>query len=324
MTVDIGVFGCGKIAEKHFNAYEKIDGVNIVATDIDPEKRSVVEGRDIEWCPDPEILFDDVDAVDICTPVSTHGELIFDALAADKDIFCEKPLAENADEARAIQQEATQSEGSLIVGYLYRYHPAFEFAQSVLAKDIIGDPYYAIFRVGGRGSASTWKHKKSTGGGAGNEMLVHMLDLISWQFGPVETIRNAQSDIILNQREIDGETVNATAEDAVLLQMKTESNVQIVCQSDLITPSYMNYVEIHGTNGTLWTTILDHFPSFVYCKEPRGIFDRGHNFREFDRVDLFKKELSHFVDCVHNDTDPNWDSVSDSVQIHRIIDEALD
>lgn len=324
MSVNIGIFGCGKIAEKHFNAYDKIDGINLVATDIDPDKRKLVERRDIEWCSDPETLLDsDIDAVDICTPVSTHCDLILDAMAAGKDVFCEKPLAEDSAEAMAIKERADQSDASLMIGYLYRYHPAFQFANSVLADGIIGDPYYAIFRVGGRGSASAWKHEKSSGGGAGNEMLVHMLDLITWQFGPIETVESTHTDIVLGQREIDGETVDATAEDAILLQLQTETDVQIVCQSDLITPSYMNYVEIQGTNGSLWTTILDYLPSFVYCKEPRGIFDRGHNFREFDRVDLFERELSHFVDCVANGTEPEWDSAADSIQIHQIIDNAL-
>ena len=325
MTVRIGVIGCGKIAEKHFNAYKDIEGVELVATDIDQTKREAVERRSIEWCPDhEELLESDVDAVDICTPVTTHADLILDALDADKDVFCEKPLAESAAEAEVIKERADQSDNTLMVGYLYRFHPAFQFASSVLEDGIIGDPYYAIFRVGGRGNASAWKHKSASAGGAGNEMLVHMLDLITWQFGPVETIRSAQSDIVLDQREIDGETVDATAEDAILLQLQTERDVDIVCQSDLITPSYMNYVEIQGTNGSLWTTILDYFPSFVYCKEPSGIFDRGHNFREFDRVDLFEKELSHFVDCVAGRRDPEWDSAADSVQIHRIIDQALD
>lgn len=325
MSVQIGVIGCGKIAEKHFNAYKKIDGVELVATDIDSSKRTAVERRGIDWCVDTEtLLSSDVDAVDICTPVSTHADLILDALAADKDIFCEKPLAEDAAEAAAIQERAAQSENTLMVGYLYRYHPAFQFANEVMADGVIGDPYYAIFRVGGRGSASAWKHKASSGGGAGNEMLVHMLDLITWQFGAIDTVESAQTDIVLDEREIDGESVDATAEDAILLQLQTESDVDIVCQSDLITPSYMNYVEIQGTNGSLWTTILDYFPSFVYCKEPRGIFDRGHNFREFNRVDLFEKELSHFVECVDNGTEPKWDSAADSVQIHQIIDEALD
>jgi predicted dehydrogenase len=324
MSVRIGVIGCGKIANKHFSAYKKIDDTEVVATDIDPEKREKVERHGFEWAESVDSLLDsDLDGVDICTPVSTHNELIERALNAGNDVFCEKPLAESEEDARDIQAKAQASPNSVMVGYLYRYHPAFQFAQSVLKDNIIGEPYYAIFRVGGRGSASVWKHKASMGGGVANEMLVHMLDLISWYFDDIETARNLHSKTILNEREVDGETIEATAIDTALLELQTSCGVDVICQSDLITPSYMNYVEIQGTNGSLFTTILDYFPTFVYCEEPRGIFDRGHNYREFDRTDLFEKELSEFVATVANGDDPQWDSVQDSVNIHRIIDESL-
>ena len=322
--IRIGVIGCGKIAEKHFSAYKSLDGVEVVASDIDASKRDVVEQNGIDWHPDPDaLLHSDVDAIDICTPVTTHADLIMEALAADKDVFTEKPLATNAVEAREIQEAAAGSDHTVMVGYLYRYHPAFQFARSVLSDHVIGTPYYGIFRVGGRGSASAWKHKAESAGGAANEMLVHMLDLIMWYFEGIDGVENLHTDIVLEQREIDGQTVDVTAEDVILLQVETESDVDLVCQSDLVTPSYMNYVEIQGSNGSLWTTILDYFPSFVYCKEPHGIFDRGHNFREFDRVDLFEKELAKFVDCVRTGAEPRWDSVADSVRIHELIDETI-
>jgi len=324
MTVTIGVVGCGKIAEKHFSAYQKLDNVEIVATDVDESMAAKVTRMGFEWADDPHALIDGdrVDAIDVCTPVSTHADIILRALATDKDVFCEKPLATSVEDVEAIYEATRETENTLMVGYLYRYHPAFEFARDALFNEIIGDPYYAIFRVGGRGSASTWKHRASDGGGAGNEMLVHMLDLITWFFGDFDLVDTLHSDVLLEEREIDGEQVTATAEDVMLLQLQAGRDVEVICQSDLVTPSYMNYVEIQGTNGTIWTTILDYFPTFVYCKEPRGIFDRGHNFREFDRVDLFERELGHFVDCVTSETDLPWDAAADSLRIRNVLDEA--
>lgn len=326
MTVTIGVIGCGKIADKHFGAYQKLDGVEIVASDIDEAKREKVERKGFEWRADPQgvIEADDVEAIDVCTPVHTHTDLITDALDSGKDVFCEKPLARNVDEARRIQRRAEESGNELMVGHLYRFHPAFQFAERVLREGIIGEPYYAIFRVGGRGSASAWKHKADRGGGAVNEMLVHMVDLVTWYFDEVSHVRRSNTDIVLDNRDINGETVMATAEDVAMLQLTTTDDVEVFCQSDLITPSYMNYVEIQGTNGTLWTTILDFIPSFVYCKEPRGIFDRGHNFREFEHVDLFERELEHFVDSVTGKSELEVNTAADAVEVHRVLSEAFE
>lgn len=320
------MIGCGKIADKHFGAYKKLDGVNIVASDIDETKQNKVERHGFEWQKHPKRVIDanDVDAIDVCTPVHTHEDLITRALESGKDVFCEKPLARNVHEARRIEKRAKKSGSNLMVGHLYRFHPAFQFAERVLSEGAIGDPYYAIFRVGGRGSASVWKHKTDQGGGAVNEMLVHMIDLATWYFGEVGHVHRPYTDVVLHERTIDGETIEATAEDLSMLQLRTKGDVEIFCQSDLFTPSYMNYVEIQGTNGTLWTTILDFFPTFVYCNEPHGIFDRGHNFRKFDHVDLFERELEHFVDSVAGKGTLELNTASEAVEVHRILTEAFD
>ncbi|KXA91413.1 hypothetical protein AKJ57_01225 [candidate division MSBL1 archaeon SCGC-AAA259A05] len=205
-------------------------------------------------------------------------------------------------------------------GYLYRFHPAFEKVKEVLEERIIGEPYYAVFRVGGRGSHRAWKHKKSEGGGAINEMLVHMLNLVTWYFDGVEAAQNLSTETVLETREIDGEEVEADAEDLTVLRLETVEGAKVLCESDLITPSYMNYVEIHGTNGSIWTSILDYFPTVVYCKEPRGVYNQGNNFFEYGRVDLFEKELRHFVESIENGEKPSLNSIEDSVETLKVIE----
>jgi len=320
-VIKIGVIGCGKIAEKHLNAYKKLEGVEITVTDIVEKGKTIAQNYGVNWHDDPDRLIsgDMVDAVDVCIPTPSHAEAIIKGLENGKHVFCEKPLARNLEEALRIQEKAAQADKMVMVGYLYRFHPAFQFVKDIIAERIIGEPYYAIFRLGGRGSHKTWKHKRETGGGAGNEMLVHMLDLILWYFGEAENIENLCTDTILKKREIEGEVVEVNAEDLVLLKMEMEDGVKVLCESDLITPSYMNYIEVHGTNGSLWTSILDYFPTIVYCKEPRGVYDRGNNFFEFPKVDLFEKELSHFIESIQNSEEPVLNSIEDSVRIMRVI-----
>lgn len=322
----IGIIGCGKIAEKHLNAYKRLKDVDVVVSDIDSGKKKVARSYGAEWSDEPSDLIegDRVDAIDICTPISSHIDICVDALDNDKHVFCEKPLTKNLDEALQIKQKVEHSDRVLMVGYLYRFHPAFEFGKEVIQNELIGDPYFAVFRVGGRGSHRSWKHKSAEGGGARNEMLVHMLDLIFWYFGEERASYDLYTQTILEEREIDGERVDATAEDLILLNMEMENDVRVICESDLITPSYMNYVEIHGENGSFWTSILDYFPTVLYCKESRGIYDKGKNIQNFSRVDLFEKELRYFINCIRNGEDPKYNSVDDSIRIRRIIESTLD
>jgi len=321
-TLHVGVIGCGKIAEKHLNAYRKLKGVRVTVTDIVPKGQVVARRYGVGWHPDPDGLIADagVDAVDVCIPTPAHAETILKALDAGKPVFCEKPLARNLEEARAIARKAEETGRIVMVGYLYRFHPAFQFAREVLQEEVLGRPYFALFRLGGRGSHKAWKHKRETGGGAGNEMLVHMLDLALWYFGPPRRVRLLELDTVLKEREIEGKVVQVDAEDLIVLQLETEGGVKILCESDLLTPSYMNYMEVQGTNGSLWTSILEHFPTLLYLKEPRGVYDRGQNVFEFPRVDLFERELEHFVRCVRDGTPPELNSLDDSLRLMEILE----
>ena len=320
----VGVVGCGKIAEKHLNAYRQL-GVEVTVTDVVERGAMIAENYGAAWNPDPADLIagGDVDAIDVCTPTPSHVQIITDALRSDKHVFCEKPVARDLAEAEAIERAAAATDRVLQIGYLYRFHPAFAFAKEVIREGILGDPYFATFRLGGRGSHKAWKHRRETGGGAASEMLVHMVDLALWYFGEATEVRNLLTDTVLPTREIEGELVEADAEDLLIVQIETQSGARVVCQSDLITPGYMNHFEVQGTNGSLFSSILDYLPTLVYCKEPRGVYDRGQNFFEFPKTDLFVAELGHFLEHVRGSEGERLNSIRDSIGLMRVVDAAL-
>lgn len=317
----IGVIGCGRIAEKHLQAYKKLKDIEITVTDILQEGQIIAQNYGVNWHNNPDELIArrEIDAVDICIPTPLHVEFITKALQNGKHIFCEKPLATSLKEVKEIQEKATQAGKLLMVGYLYEFHPAYQLGKEIITERILGKPYYAIFRLGGRGSTAAWKHKRKTGGGVSNEMLVHMLDVILWYFGEVKAIEKLYADIVLKEREIEGKRIVPDAEDLVLLKIETNDGVKILCESDLITPSYMNYIEVHGTNGSLWTSILDYFPTIVYCRQPKGVYDRGHNLFNFPKVDLFQKELSYFIQCIQSGEIPAVNSGEHSIKVMELI-----
>ncbi len=321
-SIKIGVIGCGKQAYKHIPALRKL-GCEVVVADVSEEMACNMAGEfKVERAKDPaELLVDtDVKAVTICTPTDTHQPIILDALAAGKHFFCEKPLAGTFQEAEIIQRKLKETNLIGMVGYLYRFHPAFEMVHEIIQEGTIGDPYFATFRLGGRGGHREWKHLKEKGGGAINEMMVHMLDLALWYFGNVTQSRTIMMDTVLKERVIDGKTITADAEDLVVVKLDTETGVRVVCESDLITPSYMNYIEIQGTNGSLITSILDYFPSFVYCKEPRGSYQTGNNILKFPRVNLFDSQLKYFIECITTSRQPRRNTVKDSVDILKLLE----
>lgn len=321
--ITVGLIGCGKQSIKHIPALKKL-GVKVILAD---EKPSVAERRadefGLDYVRSVNTIFADtsITAIDVCTPTPFHYPLIKQTIQAGKHFFCEKPLASSYTEALEINRLLEKKSIVGMVGYLYRFHPAFEMVRECLVDATIGNPYFATFRLGGRGSHREWKHRKSKGGGAINEMMVHMLDLVLWYFGKITKIDTIVCDTILKERTVEDRLIQADAEDLAMVSLETESQVKVICESDLITPSYMNYIEVQATNGSIITSILDYFPSIVFCKEPRGAFQTGNNVLSFPKTNLFEKQLEYFIECISNSICPHLNTVSESVYLLQLIEK---
>jgi len=324
LKIRVGIAGLGKIGERHLNAYSGIRDVELRGycdSDDALNKKyskliSATSFSDINSL----VENDEIDAIDVCLPTSEHHEVILKALKNRKHVFCEKPLTHKLEYAEEIRRKSEEVGSTIMVGYLYRFHPSFELLNEVLSKEVIGKPYYAIFRIGGRGGHKAWKHQLEEGGGATFDMLTHMLDLAIYYFGEPLKSTLLYSDIILKERLIDGEKVHVSAEDCILVHIETRSGVQALLQADLVTPSFMNSVEVHGENGSFFGSIISRFPTIIYCKEPRDVYDRGENVFNFPPTNLIEKELRHFIDCISNSDCPK-SSIEDSIKTLHIIEQ---
>jgi predicted dehydrogenase len=328
--VQVAVLGCGKQAPKHISGLRSISGVQIVLADVYPElARNLAEKENLRWVKHPEDVFADpgIHAVDICTPTSSHPELILAAIRNDKDFFCEKPLSETWAEARRVADAMRQSTNIGMVGYVYRFAPVFEMGKRVL-EDVptsgisksLGKVRLAHFRIGGRGSHKLWKHLRATSGGAANEMLVHMLDLAIWYFGPVAEARVLGKKLLRPRREIQGRMEDVDAEDYILVELNTKSGVTVTCQADLLTPAFTQFVEIQGDNGTFMGSIDPAMPSFVFCNEQADGWKAGRTDLNFAQTNLFEAQMSAFIQAVATRTAPRRCTIEDSMQLLEIIE----
>jgi predicted dehydrogenase len=79
-----------------------------------------------------------LDAVYNPLPNALHCTWTVRALEAGKHVLCEKPLASNAEEARAMQQAAERTGRVLMEAFHWRYHPLAERMLAVLAAGELG------------------------------------------------------------------------------------------------------------------------------------------------------------------------------------------
>jgi len=139
-------------------------------------------------------VLDGCDAVYVTTWTSEHGRLVAAAAAAGRHVFCEKPLAVDADGARAMAAAVEEAGVVAQVGLVLRRSPAFGLARSLLSDERAGRVMAVVFRddqfIPVRGYyGSTWRADR-TKAGAGTllEHSIHDLDLLEHLLGPAASV----------------------------------------------------------------------------------------------------------------------------------------
>jgi predicted dehydrogenase len=85
---------------------------------------------------------DDVEAVVVATPVSTHYALAMAALEAGKHVMVEKPLAEASDKAESLIALASESKLVLMPGHTFLYSPPVNLIKNLIASGDLGEIYF--------------------------------------------------------------------------------------------------------------------------------------------------------------------------------------
>ena len=190
----VAVIGCGRIAQNaHFPAFEKMENLRIkYACDLIIEKAQAmvdkydfVEQAIVDY---KQVLADsEVEAVFIFTPNDAHYTIAMDALAADKHVFCEKPVAVSYEKTLEMQAQAEKYGKILNIGVCNRYHRSVELLEQYNREGKFGNLYhvYCSFRsfrsIPGLGGPFT--DKKQSGGGVLIDWGIHFLDLILYILG---------------------------------------------------------------------------------------------------------------------------------------------
>ena len=79
---------------------------------------------------------DDVHAVIIATPNISHGPIALAAIAAGKHVLCEKPLAMNYADAKAMADAADAAGVRHMTAFTYRFVPAMRYLGHLMSAAI--------------------------------------------------------------------------------------------------------------------------------------------------------------------------------------------
>ena len=324
----IGLIGCGKQAWKHIAGLGNEEDVEIAVCDINTDRaRAIGEKFDLPWSDDVDAFLadDTLTAVNIATPTLTHADLVMRAVEAGKHFFCEKPLCRHIDDSRRIRDGVVEKSLIGMVGYVYRYSPVFEVGHALSGLDVpnarpLGAPVAASFRIGGRGDHEVWKHRQESSGGAISEMMVHMLDLAIWYFGPVRSVQVVSCELLRPLRHIAGVDVRVDAEDFVLARFEMAGGLQVLIQADLVTPAFSQFVEVQFERGSFMGSIQNDYPSYVFSTEAADMYPEGKTPLRFGTINLFERQMAAFCEHVRNDKPLERNTIDDSLRVMEALE----
>lgn len=81
----------------------------------------------------------DIDLIDICLPDNLHYEVAKAALLAGKHVYCEKPLADTAAQARELADIAREKGVITRVGHAFARNPVHDLAKEIIDAGEIGE-----------------------------------------------------------------------------------------------------------------------------------------------------------------------------------------
>jgi predicted dehydrogenase len=125
-----------------------------------------------------------IPAVLVATPNFTHKQIVLDALAAGKDVFCEKPMALTVADCDEMIAAAERQGRKLMVGQVLRLITVFSEVRRLVADGVIGKPFAmrilrcAARRTGEGPWAAAWRARRQNTGGLLFEVNVHEFDFM--------------------------------------------------------------------------------------------------------------------------------------------------
>ena len=145
---------------------------------------------------------DDIHLVDVSTPGDSHAEIAIAAAEAGKHVFCEKPLANNLAEARAMADAVRNAGVKSMVAYNYRRVPAVALAKKLIEEGRIGDIYHwrAVYLqdwIMDPDFPLVWRlQKEKAGSGPHGDLNAHIIDLARYLVGDISEVSGMQQTFI--------------------------------------------------------------------------------------------------------------------------------
>ncbi len=218
--IKVALIGLGHLGKIHLKCMKESELIDLVGVwDIDKElQQKISDDEKIEYFSKVDHLLEQVHAVIIVSPTSTHAAWAQKCLEFNRHFFVEKPVTATVEEANLLYHQALNRNLKIQVGHVERFNPAY-----TVVKDHIGEPMFI------EGHRLAEFKPRGTDVSVVMDLMIHDIDLVlNMVKHPIKEIRASGVAIMSPTPDIcnarlefeNGATANLTASRISMKQMR--------------------------------------------------------------------------------------------------------
>lgn len=196
--IRFGLVGCGRIADKHFEALarhqERAELVSVCDTDPGALARAMARTGVPGFATLEQLLAQsNADVIVLATPSGMHAAQTIQAAEAGRHVVTEKPMATRWHDGKAMVAACDKAGVSLFVVKQNRQNATIQLLKRAIERRRFGRIYMVSVNVfWSRPQAyydsAPWRGTWEFDGGAFMNQASHYVDLLDWLIGPVESV----------------------------------------------------------------------------------------------------------------------------------------
>jgi len=309
--------GVGKFGRNHLRVLKELErkGLCILYCAIDINTRILDEihkDYKLKTSTSLDQFLDDVDAVDIVTPSSTHYNICKKCLKAGKHVFVEKPLTMSYTEAKELVQLAKGKNKILMVGHIFRYNRAVQKIKELIKRGELGKVYYMF------GHFMGLKNPRNDTGALYN-YAVHHIDIYNYLLDKIP------EEILCCTGHFLG---RGNFEDMFVLTLRYPSNILGIIEGSWLSPRKFRDLTVVGSRRSVVSDLLKQtievYESYIEKREGRlNAVDRGKREIKIDLEEPLKLELLDFIESIKTMREPLASGKS-ALKAILVIEKALE
>lgn len=364
-TIRVGIVGAGMMGKTHTEALRRIPGVEVAAladTNLTLAQKTCAEMFIPGVYTDAAemIRTEHLDSIHVCTPNFAHYDVCRQAIEAGCNVYCEKPLANTYEEAKALCRLAEEHHVVAAVNFNYRHNAIVqEMHERVSCGDwgrtlLVHGHYIQDWMM--YEDDYNWRCVPELGGSSRTvaDIGSHWFDTVQFILGkkivkvyaqlmtvlPTRKKYTQQAETFHQQTGSDYELVNIHSEDAAFILVQFEDGVMGNLVLSQVSGGHKNDFEIHvdGTHYAMsWqqekpdqlllgvrekgVTLVRSDPAMLHGRARSYATLPGGHVVAWN--DALKNAIAQFYDYLRNPGEKHFADFARGADIVKLVDACL-